>query len=135
MFVIFVLVQTGCSFRNVTSMESGIPPGEQCVGGSISRLSDSLLAHIRPDTIAVIPMFPSPFAPTWPVQFPVLKQDSVMISFYDAKGNIIPDVVQDFLPPGIYRFDPGDIHLNDGVYFIRCRVGDKQFIRKALLLR
>ena len=124
-----------CSSLHSTSSSFDTPFEEQYVIGTISRLNDSLLAQIRPDTIAVVPRYPNPFGPPWTVDFHVLKQDSVMISFYDKDGRSIRNSFQEFLLPGVYRFNPTDLHLNAGVYFIRCQVGDKYFIRKSLLMR
>jgi hypothetical protein len=134
-FAVVIFGVIGCSSRISNLEASNIPIGEQFVKGSLSRLNDSLLTQIRPDTIAVISGIPHPSDVTWSVDFHVLQQDSVLISYYDANGNLIPDSFGDYLHPGIYRYNAIDLHLNTGAYFIRCQVGNKYFIRKALLVK
>jgi len=123
----FLLV--GCSSREAT-----IPFNEQYVKGALVKLNDSLLVYFLPDTIEAVPRNPTPYAPTLDVEFHVLKEDSVMISYYTGEGRLITSSYTDYLRPGLYRFHAADIRLNTGVYFIRCQVGKKVFVSRALIM-
>ncbi len=103
--------------------------------GTVTKSTDWLQTDSLKDAIELVPAYPNPFSPTTSVDFNVPKEDSVTISFYDVHGEFIGRAFQSYLLPGTYRFKLSEAHVNSGVYFIKCQVGDKQFTRKTIIMR
>ena len=112
-----------------------MPFEEQYVKGTVSKMSESLQTDSLKDTIQIVPSYPNPFSPTTSVQFHVPREDTVTISFYDAHGRFVGEGFRSYLLPGNYRFEPSELYVNSGVYFIKCQVGDKHFARKTIIMR
>ena len=131
-FIIAIsLTALGCSSTHSISRSAIIPFGQQHVYGVVVRLSDSLFPHTRMDTIAIT-QFDPVLRPSC-VDFHVIQADTVTISFYDSDGRLVNNAYRNYLPPGIYRFEPTDFHVNEGAYFIKCQVGDRYFTTKTLV--
>ncbi len=129
--IVFIFI--GCASKKATSK---IPLDEQYIKGILTRLGDpkpidtlKVSDHIGP------PYKPNPFCPTTTTIFQVPNEDSVTITYYDPIGNIVCEAYRGYLSSGEYKFEPKDVNLNSGVYFIECRVGKRKCVQKALIIR
>jgi len=94
---------------------------------------------------ALLQNYPNPFNPeTW-IPFALHKATEVEIRIYDVSGNLIRTLKLGTKSPGAYfskkqaaywdgKNDAGET-VGSGVYFYQVRVGDKIFVRKAMLLK
>jgi hypothetical protein len=129
-FILF----SGCSSLEVATRSAEIPVNEQYVNGTVVQLSDTLFNQHLKDSIELVP-YPSPFSPPTTVSFHVPEKDSVTISIYAMNGTFLNVAFQGELLSGNYLFEPTELHMNSGVYLIRFQVGQKDFVRKTILMR
>ena len=126
-----ILAILGCSSTHSISKSTEIPFGQQYVIGTVARLSDTLFSMTRMDTIAITQF--DPILNSTSIDLHVIQMDSVIISFYDSNGQFVNNAYRNYLPPGIYMFKSTEFHANTGIYFIKCQVGNKHFVRKTLI--
>lgn len=100
-----------------------------------------------PSASAVPPCYPNPFNPSTTIRLVVGSRESgrdgrapVRISVYDVSGRRLATPLETRLAPGAHailwdgRDDRGGA-LAGGLYFARCEIGDRVFVRKLVLLR
>ncbi len=79
--------------------------------------------------------YPNPFNPTTTIDFAVTKQSKVNITIYDAVGQAVEVLVNDFIPAGTYKISWDATRFSSGVYFYRMEA--EQFVKtnKMILLK
>ena len=125
----------GCSSNNVVSTLATIPFEEQYVKGYVTKLPDSLSGISLKDSVLIVSSSPTPFSPTTDISFHVAQEDTVTISFFDVNDKFVGEALRSSLLSGNYRFQATDLHINMGVYWLKCQVGDKSTRTKIVIMR
>ncbi len=81
--------------------------------------------------------FPNPFNPSTQINFGLKREGYVSIKLFDILGREVAEIVNEFLPAGIYTF-PFDAEsagggLSSGVYFYKITSNDFVQTRKMIL--
>ena len=126
---------SGCSSKEVVSTLSTVPYKEQYVKGNIVRLQDSLSGTTLKDSVLIVSSPPTPYSPTTNISFHVAQEDTVSISFFDVNEKFVCEAVLSYLQAGNYKFDATDLHINTGVYWMKCQVGNKSTRTKIMVMR
>jgi len=80
--------------------------------------------------------FPNPFNPATTIQYHVKVGDRVKIRIFNALGQEVETVLDDYRAPGTYSLSWDASNLASGAYFYRLEVGgDVLQVKKAMLLK
>jgi hypothetical protein len=81
--------------------------------------------------------FPNPFNSSTKIRFFVYKEELVTIKLYDILGREISTVLEENKVPGEYEIEinSDNLNLSSGIYFYLMKAGEKQSMRKLLLLK
>jgi len=84
--------------------------------------------------------YPNPFNPSTTIRFSVAEKSVIRLAVYSLLGQEIAVLADGLLTPSTYTAtwngrDSHGMEVTSGTYLIRLTTGDKQFVRKALLLR
>ena len=82
----------------------------------------------------------NPFNPSTTIRFSLPEKCAVRLAVYSLLGEEIAVLTDATLTPSTYTAtwngrDSHGMEVTSGTYLIRLKAGDKQFVRKALLLR
>ena len=133
--VALTALYVSCSSHKATSSRIvKIPFGEQFVRGKVTP-TDALLPTGGLSDSILTPSSPNPFSPSTTIDFNVVGDDTVRISFYDPDGRLIGEAFRGYLSAGAYRFELTQAHVNSGVYFAKFQVGNRSSTRKVMVLR
>ncbi|MDZ4122471.1 MAG: carboxypeptidase regulatory-like domain-containing protein, partial [Candidatus Cloacimonadaceae bacterium] len=100
--------------------------------------TDEPVPPVRPTGLHAI--YPNPFRHQLTIDYATKSPQAVMISVFNAKGQLIKYLMQETKNPGnhLVLWDGKDVHGNlcsSGVYFIRMKAGRETFQKKVLILR
>lgn len=133
--IVFIPVFFSCSFSESTSKITEIPFEEQYVRGTATKLTTPLPTESSKDSILILPSSPNPFSPSTTIDFKVTTEDTVAIYFVDKDGKLISEAFRGYLLLGVYRFEPTELHVNSGVYFVKFQIGKSSSTRKVMIMR
>jgi hypothetical protein len=78
---------------------------------------------------------PNPFNPTTTITYTLSKANHVILAVYDAAGNLVKNLVDNFQWAGEHKLSFDASNLSSGVYFYRISVGDYASTKKMLLVK
>jgi len=98
------------------------------------------LAVVVPTEFDLCQNYPNPFNPSTTIRFSLPERCAVRLAVYSLLGEEIAVLTDATLTPSTYTAtwngrDSHGMEVASGTYLIRLKAGDKQFVRKALLLR
>ena len=102
-------------------------------GTIISNVKNEILVPLE---LALTQNYPNPFNPSTTIDFTLPQDDHVRLRIYNLLGESITTLVDEARRAGIVHrivFDAS--RLPSGVYFIRLELGQRQLLRKMVLLR
>ncbi len=88
-----------------------------------------------PSEYALSQNYPNPFNPTTEINFALPKAGNVKIIIYDAIGNEVATLVNEYMPQGKYTVDWNASALSSGVYLYRIEANDFSMVKKMVLLK
>ena len=89
-----------------------------------------------PDSFSVKDAYPNPFNPIVNIDVEIADQSILNVNVYNIKGQLIDDLVKDKLfESGYYSLTWDASSFSSGIYFIKFRIGSKNFIKKVTLLK
>ncbi len=93
------------------------------------------VAETIPTVFSLRQNYPNPFNPITTIEFEIQSSEHVILAIFDLKGQKIAALVDEQLPPGIYRsnFDAGK--LASGIYFYSLRAGQSKITKKMILVK
>ena len=93
------------------------------------------IATTIPTSFSLEQNYPNPFNPSTTIQFAVASQAKVRVIVFDVSGREVATLVDERLPPGVYKviFEGSD--LANGVYFYRLDAGEFSQTKKLTLLK
>jgi len=88
-----------------------------------------------PETFSLSQNYPNPFNPNTKIKFEISQKSFVKVYVYNILGELIADLVNEQLQPGVYEtvFD-GNL-LTSGIYFYRLETETFSETRKMLLIK
>jgi len=93
-----------------------------------------------PSTFSLLQNYPNPFNPSTVIEFTVPQRGHVEITVYNLLGQRVNTLVDEPLPPGVYRTvwygrDESGHYVATGIYFYRLLAGDFVATKKMVLLK
>jgi hypothetical protein len=79
--------------------------------------------------------YPNPFNPTTTIEFHLTNSGFTSLKIYNAIGNEIAILVDEFRSSGIYEINFNANNLPSGVYYYRLNVGDLNQTKSMLLIK
>jgi hypothetical protein len=79
--------------------------------------------------------YPNPFNPTTTITYTLSKANHVKLDVYDAAGNLVKNLVDNFQWAGEHKLSFDARELASGVYFYRISVGGFTSTRKMMLVK
>ncbi len=84
--------------------------------------------------------YPNPFNPTTTIRFSLAKNSQVNVKIYNAKGQLIKDLVNEDLAKGLHNVvwngnDNAGKKVSSGIYFYKITMSNYQKTNKMLLLK
>jgi hypothetical protein len=79
--------------------------------------------------------YPNPFNPSTRISFDIVKAAHTTLLVYNIQGEIITEMVDDYLRPGKYTATFNGSNLSSGLYFYMLRSGEKQICKKMMLIK
>ncbi len=79
--------------------------------------------------------FPNPFNPTTTINYQIPKDGQVTIKVFDALGDEVKKLVDEFKPASWYSVVFDASHLSSGIYFYSIHAGDYSAVKKMLLIK
>lgn len=90
---------------------------------------------IVPDDFNLYQNFPNPFNPSTVIKFGLPEQAFVKIDVFNTNGELVHNLLKREYNKGYYSLNWDANNLPSGNYFVRMIVGDKGFVRKAVLVK
>ena len=91
--------------------------------------------NVIPNEFTLGQNYPNPFNPSTTIDFAITEQGPVNITIYDAVGQAVEELVNDFVPAGAYKIHWDASRLASGVYFYRMEAGNFVQTQKMILLK
>ena len=88
-----------------------------------------------PEKFGLASIYPNPFNPTTTISFRLPENGFATLAIYDLRGNLISQIVNEYLIAGEYRFAFDGSHLQSGIYLCRLTAGQLTNTRKMVLLK
>lgn len=79
--------------------------------------------------------YPNPFNPSTSIKYDISESAFVKLVIYNATGEEIAVLAQKQMKPGQYEISFTQNGLPSGVYFCKLFAGEKQFVRKMILVK
>ncbi len=79
--------------------------------------------------------YPNPFNPNTIINYSLEKSSQVSLKVYDALGNEVAALVDEFKPAGYYEVNFNASRLSSGIYFYKLTAGNFSEVKKMTLLR
>ena len=97
---------------------------------SVERVENTI-----PQEFTLSQNYPNPFNPTTTIDFAITEQIAVNITIYDAVGQAVEVLVNDYVPAGAYKIHWDASRFASGVYFYRMEAGQYVQTQKMILLK
>ena len=88
-----------------------------------------------PAKFGLASIYPNPFNPTTTISFGLAENGFTTLAIYDLRGNLVSQIVNEYLTAGEYRFAFDGSHLQSGIYLCRLTAGNQTNTRKMVLLK
>lgn len=109
--------------------------------GSVTGIvSDGDSKSSPPGKFALSQNYPNPFNPKTIIPFTLNRNNHVVLAVYDILGRKIRTLINEQLPAGEYKFtwngrDNRGKLVTSGIYFYRLTAGDKQAVKRMILMQ
>ncbi|MCB5287820.1 MAG: T9SS type A sorting domain-containing protein, partial [Candidatus Cloacimonetes bacterium] len=93
-----------------------------------------------PNITVLKSVYPNPFNPSTTLSYGLEKAESVKITIYNSRGQVVRSIDEGSKDAGYYDLiwngdDDRGLSLPSGVYHIRMQAGDKTLTKKAVLMK
>ena len=79
--------------------------------------------------------YPNPFNPSTKISWQSQLDAQTSLKIYDALGNEVATLINEFKPAGSYEVDFNASNLTSGVYLYKIEAGNFSQTRKMLLIK
>ncbi len=90
---------------------------------------------LAPKVFELAQNYPNPFNPTTKINYSVPFDSKVIISIYSVTGELVKELVNDFVTAGSYSVDFNGTDLASGMYIYRMVAGDFVQTQKMMLMK
>ena len=90
---------------------------------------------ISPSEYQLYQNYPNPFNPSTVISYQIPVSSNVTLKVYDALGNEVVTLVNEFRPAGSYTFEFDAVNLPSGIYFYKLSSSDFVETKKMILLK
>lgn len=130
---------TGLSFEHMIARTWDNQEIEIVNNPGASTANDDLV-NLIPDTSYLGKNFPNPFNPSTTIQYGLKEPGSVVLSVFNARGQLIRSLVNDTKAAGTYQIvwnglDNSNRPVSSGVYFFRMEASGTVKTTKGLLIK
>jgi hypothetical protein len=90
-----------------------------------------------PDEFTLFQNYPNPFNPVTKISYSLPQgfSGNVILSIYNANGQLVKELVNDKKSSGIYSVEFNSEGLNSGMYFYRLKTANSDISKKMILLK
>ncbi|MDY0082342.1 MAG: T9SS type A sorting domain-containing protein [Ignavibacteriaceae bacterium] len=88
-----------------------------------------------PNSFSLSQNYPNPFNPTTKINYTIPFDSKVTISVYSITGELITELVNDFVPAGTYNVDFDGSNLASGMYIYKMTAGNFTQTNKMMLMK
>jgi len=79
--------------------------------------------------------YPNPFNPTTSINFSMPVSGFVSLRIYNAIGQEVAELVNDFMEAGSYSYNINASQLSSGIYFYKLNSGNFSSVKKMMLIK
>ncbi|MBD3233097.1 MAG: Omp28-related outer membrane protein [candidate division Zixibacteria bacterium] len=87
-----------------------------------------------PDRVS-LDNYPNPFNSSTVIRFELAEKSEVQLLVYNLVGQKVADILHDIYQPGSYNVKWDAKNQPSGMYFYKMKVNNRDFIRKAVLIK
>lgn len=87
------------------------------------------------DDYVLLQNYPNPFNPTTRISFALPNAGNVTVNIFNVLGELVENLVDEFLTAGSYAFNWNASELPSGLYFYSLETGAYQGMRKMVLMK
>lgn len=90
-----------------------------------------------PTEFSLAQNYPNPFNPETSIRYSLVSSQNVSLKVFDALGNEVAELVNEYRQPGTYKIDfsAAALKLSSGVYFYVIKTDNDFLTRKMLLMK
>ncbi len=85
--------------------------------------------------VELVGNYPNPFATNTTIKYNVTEANNVSLTVYDATGNKVANLVNEFQTAGVYTIDFDSSKLANGVYFLKYSVNGLNVTKQLLIIK
>lgn len=93
------------------------------------------LSENTPNTTKLYKNYPNPFNPTTDIKFFLEKGSNVKLSVYNSRGQIVNELINQYLNKGMHLMKYNAGNLNSGVYYYLLETDNNKLSEKMLLIK
>ena len=117
----------------ITGLDINVPNWSNLNNFIIDKVIDGIEL---PNSFSVKDAYPNPFNPIVNIDVEIAGQSILNVNVFNIKGQLIDNLVKDKLfESGYYNLTWDASNFSSGIYFIKIRIGSKNFIKKVTLLK
>ncbi len=90
---------------------------------------------VAPKQFVLHQNFPNPFNPVTTIQFEVPRTTRLKINVYNLNGQLVAEVVDKIMTPGIYQTEFNGKNLSSGIYVVKLKTDNLSLNRKMVLVK
>ena len=87
------------------------------------------------DNFKIYQNYPNPFNPITYIEFDITNYNSLKINIYDANGNFVEELVNDYYNPGSYKVYWDGSKFSSGIYFYELQINNQSVRKKMVLIK
>ena len=120
------------SAKNQDGSFTAPSPWEQFSVGEVSAIQTN---KVLPEAYSLGQNYPNPFNPSTSISFSVKNSGNVVLKVYNALGNEVASLVDEYKPAGNYKVSFNALKLSSGVYYYRLIAAGFNSAKKMILMK
>ena len=102
---------------------------------TITKLKVTSDKFTHPADFALMQNYPNPFNPSTKISFTIPLDTDVNLGIYNVLGELVVNLVSDYLKAGYYEYQFNAAKLASGIYIYRIKAGDFISSKKMVLIK
>ncbi len=90
---------------------------------------------LSPTKFSLQQNYPNPFNPATTIQFSIPESGTVKLTVFNALGEIVSTLINDFKEAGTYSVNFGSTGLSSGIYYYKIELKNFTAVKKMILLK
>jgi len=88
-----------------------------------------------PEVTQLLPSYPNPFNAETSIAFDLKQQSEISLRIYNLHGQLVETLFNGSMPQGNHKLSWRSGEHSSGIYLIKLNAGNKQYVRKCILIR